>query len=87
MWARWSADGSEIYYQTFNGTLMAVPVRSSGGGLTLSPAVELFSGMSFETGGQYDITADGRFLTIEALAEQRPEPVTVLMNWPAVLDR
>ena len=87
MWARWSADGSEIYYQNFAGTVMAVPVRSSGTGLTLSPAEELFSGPSFENGGQYDVAQDGKFLVIEPVAEEEPEPVTVLMNWPAVLDR
>ena len=73
---------------------MALPLINSmglslytGTGLTLAPAVELFNGPGFETGGQFDVTADGRFLSIEPLAEQQPEPVTVLMNWPAVLDR
>jgi WD40 repeat protein len=87
LWPRWSADGTEIYYQSFAGTLMAVPVRSTGSGLSLAPAVELFSGPSLENGGQYDVAGDGRFLVIEPIAEQQPEPVTVLMNWPAVLDR
>ena len=66
---------------------MAVPVRSSGSGLTLAPAEELFSGPSIENGGQYDVSDDGRFLVIEPLTQQEPEPMTVLMNWPAVLDR
>jgi Tol biopolymer transport system component len=87
LWPRWSADGTEIFYQSFSGALMAVPVRSTGGGLTLSPAEELFTGASTDNGSQYDITGDGRFLVIEPIAEQQPEPVTVLMNWPAVLDR
>jgi Tol biopolymer transport system component len=87
LWPRWSADGTEIYYQTFAGMLMAVPVRSAGSGLTLAPAVELFSGPSIDDGGKYDVTADGRFLVVEPIAEQQPEPVVVLMNWPAVLDR
>jgi Tol biopolymer transport system component len=87
LWPRWNADGTEIYYLSLTGAVMAVPVRSSGSGLTLAPAVELFSGPSVEDSGQYDVTADGRFLVIESFAEQEPEPVTVLMNWPAVLDR
>jgi Tol biopolymer transport system component len=87
LWPRWSADGTEIYYQNFSGMLMAVPVRSAGSGLTLAPAVELFKGPSFENGGEYDVTADGRFLVLEPIAEQQPEPVTVLMNWLAVLER
>ena len=87
LWPRWSADGTEIFYQSFSGALMAVPVRSTGGGLTLSPAEELFTGASTDNGSQYDITGDGRFLVIEPIAEQQPEPVMVLMNWPAVLDR
>jgi hypothetical protein len=66
---------------------MAVPVRSAGSGLTLAPAVELFDGPSIEDGGQYGVNRDGRFLVIEPIAEQQPEPVMVLMNWPAVLDR
>ena len=87
LWPRWSADGTEIYYQDFAGILMAVPVRSAGSGLTLAPAVELFSGPSIGDGGQYEVAVDGRLLVIEPVAEHRPEPVTVLMNWPAVLDR
>ncbi|HSN53852.1 MAG TPA: protein kinase [Candidatus Sulfomarinibacteraceae bacterium] len=87
LWPRWSADGTEIYYQSFSGALMAVPVRGAGSGITLSPATELFTGPSMEDGGQYDVTGDGRFLVIEPIADQQPEPVTVLMNWPAVLDR
>jgi len=87
LWPRWSDDGTEIYYQSFAGNLMVVPVRTTGTGLTLAPAEELFSGPSAEDGGQYDVTADGRFLVIESIAEQAPEPITVLINWPAVLAR
>jgi Tol biopolymer transport system component len=87
LWPRWNGDGTEIHYLSFTGALMSVPVRSSGTGLTLSPAVELFTGPSAEDGGQYDVADDGRFLVIESYAEQEPEPVMVLMNWPAVLDR
>jgi len=87
LWPRWSADGTEIYYQDISGILMAVPVRSAGSGLTLAPAVELFSGPSNGDSGQYGVAGDGRFLVIEPVAEHRPEPVTVLMNRPAVLDR
>ena len=87
MWGRWSADGTEIHYLSFAGDLMAVPVRSTGSGLSLAPAEKLFTGPSIENGGQYGVSADGRFLVIEPIAEKQPEPVTVLMNWPAVLDR
>jgi Tol biopolymer transport system component len=87
LWPRWSVDGTEIYYQSFAGELMAVPVRSTGSGLSLAPAVELFGGPSMENGSQYDVAGDGRFLVIESVADQEPEPVMVLMNWPAVLDR
>ena len=88
MWPRWSADGTEIFYQDLAGNMMAVPVRASGSGLALAPAVEVFRGPVPEDGWRWDVTADaGRFLVIEPATEQRPEPVTVLMNWPAVLDR
>ncbi len=87
LWGQWSADGTEIYYQSFSGMLMAVPVRNSGAGITLAPPVELFRCSSTDGGSQYAVAEDGRFLVIEPIAEQRPEPVTVLMNWPAVLDR
>jgi Tol biopolymer transport system component len=87
LWPRWNGDGTEIHYLGFTGALMSVPVRNSGSGLTLAPAVELFTGPSMEDSGQYDVAGDGRFLVIESFAEQEPEPVMVLMNWPAVLDR
>ena len=55
------------------GMLMAVSVRGTGTGLSLAPAVELFSGPSLEDGGLYDVAGDGRFLTIEAIAERYRE--------------
>ncbi len=88
MWPRWSADGSELFYQDLAGNMMAVPVRAAGSGLTLAPAVELFRGPVPGDGWRWDVT-DGadRFLIIEPVTEQQPEPITVLMNWPDVLDR
>jgi serine/threonine-protein kinase len=87
----WSRDGSELYYvQT--GTLMAVAVKPGQEDFQFAPAVELFrlpypgDQGGFGTGGVYDVSPDGRFLTIQPVAhpDDNPTPsgsIVVVQNW------
>jgi serine/threonine protein kinase len=92
MYARWSADGSEIYFMTPESMLMAVPVTRGSGRLgTRSPfdagrPVPLFSARM--GGGRstslvrppYAVSRDGRFL-IDEPVESPTTPITLLLNW------
>jgi Tol biopolymer transport system component len=87
----WSHDGRELYYVQ-NGTLMAVAVKPDQKDFRFDSAVELF-GLpylgdqgGFGTGGVYDVSADGRFLTIQPTARTDNDPIpsgsiVVVQNW------
>jgi serine/threonine protein kinase/Tol biopolymer transport system component len=88
--AAWRADGKEIFYVSRDGALMSVPVEPNGTALRLGPPRRLFqtrliTGTAFRN---YDVTADGqRFLLNEPVADASDVPITVIVNWPKLLQR
>jgi eukaryotic-like serine/threonine-protein kinase len=83
--ARWSADGRELYYLSPAGALMAVSVNIAADVFTQGPARELFRTRIAATEMSdlvhpYDISADGRFL-MRVPGEEEVSPITVLLNW------
>ncbi len=84
---RWSRDGKEIFYIALDGMMMAVPVKS---GTAFAPGVAAPLFRTRPSGYvPYDVTPDGRFLiaTLPDDAEQKPSPITVVLNWTAELKR
>ena len=84
----WRADGKEIFYLAADGKLMSVPVEL-GVGLKLEVPKPLFpTRLEFYTLRQYDVSADGkRFLLAQPLEESGSVPITVIVNWPALLKK
>jgi serine/threonine protein kinase/Tol biopolymer transport system component len=83
--ARWSADGRELYYLAPAGTLMAVPVTIAADVFTHGAAKELFRTRIAATEmadvvHPYDVSADGRFL-MRVPGDEEDGPITVLLNW------
>jgi hypothetical protein len=66
--------------------MMAAPMKISGATPEPGAPVRLFStrivggGADTQSGRQYDITADGRFLINVHMNEAAP-PITLLQNW------
>ena len=84
--ARWRADGKELYYLSVDGDMMAVSLTASQK-LEPSPPRKLFSTHVHVNAvwDQYGVTADGkRFLALDVMNE-RPAPIHVVQNWPALL--
>jgi Tol biopolymer transport system component len=86
---RWRADGREIYYLSADRKLMAVSV---GAGPTFAVPKPLFqtrvpAGVeAFRT--HYVPTRDGqRFLINTQTGDPSPNPITVVLNWTAALNR
>ena len=86
---RWRRDGNELYYIAPDGKLLAVAVKTTP---TFEPAVPVplfdvtVSSYSFFP---YDVAADGRFL-INTPADPGASwstPITVVLNWMAVLKK
>ena len=90
-WPRWRHDGREIFYIAPDGHLTAVSVNGSGGAVQVGPAQRLFvvrTGVAGTLGYQYDVAADGERFLVNALTDEVvPEPLTVLVNWPALLEQ
>jgi dipeptidyl aminopeptidase/acylaminoacyl peptidase len=83
--ARWRGDGKEIFFLALDGWMMAANVDASHE-FVAGPPTKLFR-THFRQGDnrQYDVTKDGqRFIMPIPLP---PEPITVLLNWPALLHK
>ena len=86
-WPVWRRDGAEILYINNSGDMMGVPVDERGTGLSFGQPQVLFKFRSTASGSGFDISADGqRFLVVEPAENLPPEPVTVVVNWPAAIE-
>jgi eukaryotic-like serine/threonine-protein kinase len=84
---RWSADGHEIYYLSMDRKLMAVPViaGSSFGVPKTLFQTQISKGVS-SLNMHYVPGRDGRrFLVNTLIGEPAPNPITIVVNWPAAL--
>jgi len=85
----WRRDGRELFYLGSNNTLMAREVRA-GATFELGPPQRLFqTNLSLSAvGGAYDVSIDGKsFLVADRTAVGPAPPITVVLNWPALLKR
>lgn len=90
---RWRRDGRELYYLDRGGRIVAVSVTTDGN-FEVGKSTPLFTtsipfpNQSRNTGSPYDVTADGqRFLMSVPLGNVDSAPITVVLNWTAVLKK
>jgi len=85
----WRGDGRELFYVDPNGMLVAIPVRLSSNGLSTGAPVRLFSVGRRGAGGvgasRYDVARDGSRFLVRTVVDAQPQPITVVLNWPARL--
>jgi Tol biopolymer transport system component len=85
--ARWRGDGRELFYLTFDGTLVAVPVTLRPDDRSLKPGTgaPLFQARVGATQGiplhSYIVTTDGQRFLIETVIEEAPAPISLILNW------
>jgi len=86
---RWRPDGRELFYVSTDGELMSVDVQTKAESIELTPPRSLFSLPAVFNGSySYDTGADGeRFLIIAVSSRRGREPLSVIVNWPALLSR
>jgi hypothetical protein len=85
----WRGDGKEIFYLALDGKMMSVPVESGENSFRPGTPKPLFQ-TSLAPGGlrQYDVTRDGkRFLLNVPMPVTGEEPITVIVNWPKLLEK
>ena len=94
---RWRRDGKELFYLSTDNTLMVAPVSSEGAAFQIDSVRPLFEVrprlISFGgfAGYPYDVFPDGQRFMVNTLLEESEEtssePITLLVNWPALLKR
>jgi len=80
---RWRGDGTELYYISGDGALMAVPIMITGENFTAGRPTRLFGGKN--TGSRlvhFDVAPDGRrFLALMADEGVEAMAVRLLLDW------
>lgn len=86
---RWRRDGKELFYLARDGRLMSVMVKVSGEALDFAPPRPLFALPAvYATSYSYDVSADGqRFLVQAPTVRRGREPLSGILNWPALMTR
>jgi dipeptidyl aminopeptidase/acylaminoacyl peptidase len=82
--ARWSRDGRELFYLGGDGRLMAAPFRA---GSSVTPAAPLALFATTPRWSDFDVDSAGRFVAIVTERRSSLQPLTVVLNWTAGLDR
>jgi serine/threonine protein kinase/Tol biopolymer transport system component len=85
----WRGDGKELFYLGPDNGLMAVDVTTGSGKFQASEPKPLFK-QALDNLGQwrnsYAVSPDGkRLLMLVSAGEAKPEPITVVVNWPALV--
>ena len=93
-WPRWRRDGKEIFYVApADNKLMAAAVNGRGSAFEVGAVRPLFetrvAGPPSVRPGQgrmYDISPDGQRFLVNTVAEEAASaPITLVVNWPALL--
>jgi dipeptidyl aminopeptidase/acylaminoacyl peptidase len=82
--ARWSRDGRELFFLGSDGRVMSAPVQASRSGVVGVPAA-LFA--TAPRWSEFDVDASGRFVAVVTESRGAQQPLTVVVNWTAALDR
>ncbi len=83
---QWRGDGKEIFYLSPDNTLMAVAVSVNRGRFEVGEVKALFELGPVGPRVSYDVSPDGqRILAVKKKTETASVPLTLVINWPALL--
>jgi len=84
---QWRGDGKELFYYS-GSSLMSVEIRQNGGELQAALPRALFPVRLGTQGRQrWSVTKDGQKFLILVPEERKAGPFTVVLNWPALLEK
>jgi hypothetical protein len=85
---QWSSDGRELFYVSPDHKLMAVSLKPGADSAQPSAPRELFPLPAGDLAwSPYDMAPDGRRFLVRAASQQAAKPLTVIVNWPALLKK
>ena len=86
----WRRDGKELFYIAPDDKLMSVPVNTSAS-FQLGVATPLFQSqlapIPFWRNNYFPFPDGHRFLMLTPASEAKAPPITVVVNWPALVQR
>lgn len=88
--ARWRADGRELFYMALDNRVMSAEISEQGSSVVIGRVQPLFQANPVPRAPEcmYDVTADGKKFVIVTLGgEQGAQPLTLVVNWPALLKK
>jgi Tol biopolymer transport system component len=85
---RWRRDGGEIFHLNPDNALMAVGVDGRSAAFEVGTSRLLFK-TRVPTGlrSSYDVSPDGQRFLVNTLIEEAIGPITLLVNWPALVNK
>ena len=87
-YAQWSPDGRELFYVSSDFDLMAVTVKLGPDSVAPSSPIKMFRLDAEDIGlSPYEVTPDGQRFLIRSAPPQAAKPLTVIVNWPALLKK
>jgi eukaryotic-like serine/threonine-protein kinase len=88
-WPQWRRDGKEIFYLTPANKMMSAVVAGEGSRFEVGAVRPLFDmPASRGIGSNYDVSSDGQRFLVNTLADdEAPAPITLVVNWPALLKK
>ena len=90
VYPQWGSGGRELFYMSPENKLMAVSIKLGADAVEVSTPRELFTLPAFDNGldAPYDVAPDGqRFLVRATPQQQAGQPLTLIVNWPALLKK
>jgi eukaryotic-like serine/threonine-protein kinase len=84
---QWSRDGRELYYMDATSSVLAVPVKDSGGALQFGSPQSLVNRWTVLGAPFYDVTPDGKRILLDRVSQQVSQSVTVVTNFAAELNK
>jgi Tol biopolymer transport system component len=87
-WPEWRRDGKELFYFSGDDKIMSAEISVRGSDILIGKVQPLFqANYSGGPGWVYDVSPDGKkFLLITQGSEQAARPLTLVVNWPALLE-
>jgi eukaryotic-like serine/threonine-protein kinase len=85
---RWRRDGRELFYLSTDDKIMSAEITEQESSLLVGKVQSLFQAnpVPFAGGSNYDVTGDGKKFVVASLASsQESEPLTLVVNWFALL--
>jgi len=99
LYPTWSPNGHEVFYVSPDSQMMSVSVTPAADGRSIACGapvalwpVNVATGPFITTAGslnraQYDITRDGKFLVNTTVEGPPPPPISIILNWDALVKK